>query len=745
MDAKRLKRVFFTTLVIAALVLGVSTLVLLAHTSQNPKEFGRLHDLLLIVNAAGVGILLILIIGKLVRLLRDRWRGVPGTKLKTRMLAAIVGLVVAPLVVVYLFAVQFLNRGIDTWFDVEIQSGLNDALTLSRTALDRHVQTSMEHTRHIAAALLRFDGTDLVATLGQLRRDGGATDVTLYGRNYMLVVTSHQDLAAPYPAPPPEDVMLQVRQSGTYVGIDPIGNGHYQVRAVILLPSARLGQEWFILQAIYPVGERIGTMVDSVENTYSLYAELVFLREPLKTSFALTLTLVVLLSVLAAVYAAFFFARRLVAPILSVVAGTRAVAAGDFDTHLSVTSHDEIGFLIDSFNQMIQRLSQAREEARLSEERVDKERAHVEAILARLSTGVIVVENDGRIRHANDAANSMLDSDLTGAIGRRLAELVGENAVLAEFMAGIEVHLAAADTQWREQVSVQGESGRRVFVCASTALPAADGESVGCIIVFDDVTTLLQAQRNAAWGEVARRMAHEIKNPLTPIQLSAERIQRRYLGGMKEMEAEVLQNATNTIITQVEAMRDMVNAFSEYARAPEINISRFDLNQLIREVAYLYRSTASHAQIQFDLDTAIRDIDADSARIRQLLHNLIRNALEAMESQADKHLGIATRVVEMGGRDFAEICISDDGTGIDPETIDRLFDPYVTTKTKGTGLGLAIVKKLVEEHGGTVSAKNLEQGGAAVSVRLPIRRLSGSHEHRDGGTSTTAKTTERAS
>ncbi len=741
MDVKRLKRVLYTTLIVAALALGVSTLVLLARTSQNPEEFGRLHDLLLIVNAAGAGVLLILIIGNLVRLVRDRWRGVPGAKLKARMLGVIVVLVVAPLVIVYLFAVQFLSRGIDTWFDIEMQSGLNDALTLSRTALDRHVSTSMEHTRHIAAALVRFDGTDLVATLGQLRRDGGATEVTLYGRNYMIVVTSHQELAAPYPAPPPEDVMLQVRQSGTYVGIDPIGDGHYQVRAVMLLPSARLGQEWFILQAIYPVGERIGALVDSVENTYSRYNELVFLREPLKASFAFTLTLVVLLSVLAAVYAAFFFARRLVAPILSVVAGTRAVAAGDFDTRLPMTSHDEIGFLIDSFNQMILRLSQAREEARLSEQRVDKEREHLEVILAHLSTGVIVVENDGRIRHANDAANLMLDAQLTVAIGHRLAELAEDSAVLAEFLAHIEDNLASADTQWREQVSVQTDSGRRVLVCASTALPAADGESAGSIIVFDDVTTLLQAQRDAAWGEVARRMAHEIKNPLTPIQLSAERIQRRYLGGMKEMEAEVLQRATNTIIAQVEAMRDMVNAFSEYARAPEINISRFDLNQLVREVAYLYRSTDSQAEIQLDFDAAIRDIDADSARIRQLLHNLIRNALEAMEGQVERHLSIVTRVVVIGSRDFAEIRISDDGTGIDPQTIDRLFDPYVTTKNKGTGLGLAIVKKLVEEHGGTVSAENREQGGAVMTVRLPIRRLSGSHEHR----SVTATSTGRGS
>ncbi|MDP6675229.1 MAG: ATP-binding protein [Gammaproteobacteria bacterium] len=739
MDLKRLKRGFYMTLIGAMLLLGVSDLVLLWWTSQNLQEFGRLHNILLAANAIGVCILIILIFGNLVRLVRDNWRDVPGSKLKARMLTAIVGLVVAPFVVVYLFAVQFLNRGIDTWFDVEIQGGLQDALSLSSAALDRRIYTSMEHTQQIASALLRSDGSDLVPLLGQVRRDAGAIDVTLYGRNYLIVATSHQDLSAPFPSTPPEDVMLQLHQTGTYVGIDPIGNGTYQVRAAMLLPSARLGQEPFVLQAIYPVGERIGALVDSVETTYSRYNELVFLREPLKASFALTLTLVVLLSVLVAVYGAFLFARRLVAPILSVVAGTRAVAAGDFDTRLSMTSHDEIGFLIDSFNQMIQRLSQAREEARLSEQRVDKERAHVEAILARLSTGVIAIESDGCIRHANDAANTMLETNLTGVIGHRIGDLIGEHATLAEFMAGIEEHLVSPDSEWREQVSVQSASGRRVFVCASTALPVDEGEPGGSIIVFDDITTLLQAQRDAAWGEVARRMAHEIKNPLTPIQLSAERIQRRYLSGMKEMEAEVLNRATNTIITQVEAMRDMVNAFSEYARAPEIHISRFDLNQLIREVVSLYMSHDIHAQIQLNLDAAISVIDADNARIRQLLHNLIRNAFEAMEGQTEMCLEITTCGAVIAGRDYAEIRISDDGTGIDPATIDRLFDPYVTTKNKGTGLGLAIVKKLVEEHGGTVNAKNLQQGGALMTVRLPIRRTADSYDYRGVTTVSTEK------
>ena len=247
----------------------------------------------------------------------------------------------------------------------------------------------------------------------------------------------------------------------------------------------------------------------------------------------------------------------------------------------------------------------------------------------------------------------------------------------------------------------------------------------GSVVVFDDVTELLQAQRDAAWGEVARRLAHEIKNPLTPIQLSAERIRRRYLGSMKDAEAEVLDRATHTIVAQVEAMRDMVNAFSEYARAPELTISHFELNQLVREVAYLYPAGGNHARLQLDLDEQLKEVAADDLRVRQLLHNLIRNSMEATEGQDDACIEITTRLLELSDREYAEISVSDNGTGIDPATMEQVFDPYVTTKTKtkGTGLGLAIVKRLVEEHGGTVVAENPEAGGARVIVTMPITQL----------------------
>ncbi len=720
MELKRLKRFFYTTLIVAAVALGISALILLGQTARSSEQFGRTHEILLYINAAGAVVLLVMIFGNLIRLWRDFRHQIPGAKLKARMLAAIVGLAVAPIIVVYLFAVQFLNRGIDTWFDVEIEGGLTDALILGRSALDRRIQTNMERTQRIAGQLIESDGGDLVATLGALRRDAGAVEVTLFDRNYFVVATSTQDFAAPFPATPPEDVILQLRQARSFVGIYPIGEGHYQIRAALLLPRAGLRAETLTLQALYPVEERIGLLVDSVENTFSRYKELIYLRGPLKYSLALTLTLVVMLSILASVYAAFFFARRLVAPILSLVAGTHAVAQGDFDTRLPIAPHDEIGFLIDSFNQMIQRLDETREKARVSEQRAEKERAHVEAILARLSTGVIAIEGDGRVRIANEAAGAILNVDLTMHTGEYLDTLATDHPTLNNFMEAVRPYLHSEETDWRQQIIVSGDSGRRILICACTGLPANDDQTEGKIIVFDDVTTLIQAQRDAAWGEVARRLAHEIKNPLTPIQLSAERIRRRYLGSMKEMEAQVLDRATHTIVTQVEAMRDMVNAFSDYARAPEISISRFQLNRLIREVAYLYRPKNYEALVKLHLDEDLPEVEADNQWIRQLLHNLIRNAMEAMEGQDDARLEISTRLVSESGRGYAQITVQDNGPGIDPETLDQLFEPYVTTKTKGTGLGLAIVKKLIEEHGGTVTAENLKDRGACIIVRLPL-------------------------
>jgi nitrogen fixation/metabolism regulation signal transduction histidine kinase len=720
-ETRRLKNALFTVLIAAAVALGVIAMLLLSQTVENSERFSRLQNVILLVNVVGVIMLLGVIVSNLAHLVRDYRRKVPGARLKARMVLAFVGLSVVPLVLVYYFAVQFLNRGIETWFDVEVEKGLNDALQLSRAALDVQMRENLQRTRSMSSALAGLDGVALVDRLAELRRETNAREATLFGDNYQILATSSDDRAAAMPSMPPDEVSIQLLQARPYVALTPLQDGGFEIRTAVILPRNVTVRGERVLQVLFPVAERLSTLAESVQYTYSRYGEIVFLREPLKNSFTLTLTLAVLLSFLTAVYGAFFFARRLVAPIQNLVAGTRAVAKGDFDTRLPMTSHDEIGFLIDSFNAMIQRLARAREEARLSEQQVESERANLEALLARLSTGVIALEPDLRLRIANDAADTILGEGLSERVGIPLDSSAIEGPLLTELAGACRQRLEQGRAEWREQLFLHGEHGRRALMVACTMLPGEEGEASGYVIVFDDITALLQAQRDAAWGEVARRLAHEIKNPLTPIQLSAERIRRKYLDSMEPLDARVLDRATHTIVQQVEAMRDMVNAFSDYARAPELTIKRFELNTLVTEVADLYRVQGYLPALTLDLDDDVAELEADPGRIRQVLHNLIRNAHEATEGQSDAEVRLSTRRIGRGVTAMAELRVCDNGPGFEQDDLAEIFEPYVTTKAKGTGLGLAIVKKLVEEHGGTTTAENdAGTGGACISIKLPI-------------------------
>ena len=375
---------------------------------------------------------------------------------------------------------------------------------------------------------------------------------------------------------------------------------------------------------------------------------------------------------------------------------------------------------------MTKRLSRARADAERSRATVEQERASLAVILARLSTGVVSLEADLRLRTANPAAANILGVDLEPGVGRPLEEIAAGQPLLQEFLNACRRHLDAGQTEWREQLQLRTDSGRRELMVACTNLPGDDTASPGLVIVFDDISALLQAQRDAAWGEVARRLAHEIKNPLTPIQLSAERMRRRLLAQLSPKDAEILERGTHTIVQQVEAMKQMVNAFSEYARAPAMEIANFDLNQLVTEVSELYRApgapgaSGTVVKVQLVLDQTVGLVAADRVRVRQILNNLLTNALEALEGQPDATVTVETRRTDVGGHPALELVVWDNGPGFQPEIVGQIFDPYVTSKSKGTGLGLAIVKKIVEEHGGRIEAENVRDGGARLRVLLPL-------------------------
>ncbi len=720
MDAAAIVRKYGATVLgTLGVALWLVALYLLASAAQHSAEFDRWLPWILLVNIAGLLTLLVLLAAKLSGLVRDYRRHVPGSRLKGRTVAIFSALAVAPILVVYYFSLQFLNRGIDSWFELEVSQGLKDTRELSQAALEVREREYRQHTEVVAHELSGLPNFDLVGTLDRERRDSSALEFTVVGAQTQIIATSSDRPMDTLPVPATDEMMLQVRRGRPYVSLDTDAVGGYVIRAAAPLePNANTGPRALI--ALYPVPQQLSQLADTVQRSYTQYANLVQLRQPLKSTFVLILTFVVLMSLIAAVYGAFFAAQRLVQPVQDLIAGTRAVAKGNYDTQLPLPSRDELGFLVTSFNDMTKRLGRAREETRRSQQAVEAERAGLAVILARLSTGVVSLAPDLTVRTANQAASAILGVDLEAKVGARFDESISDGTLFTHFLAAVKSRLEADQLDWREQIELLSESGKRVLMCACTALPNEVGGHPGVVLVFDDITTLLQAQRDAAWGEVARRLAHEIKNPLTPIQLSAERMRRKFLGSMNAQDAQVLERATHTIVAQVEAMKQMVNAFSEYARAPDMHFSRFDLNQLITEVVDLYRVQASAAEMKMLLDPNLPQLSADRIRIRQILNNLVTNSLEALEGKTGARVEIETHVAEDGPKQVAAIVVSDNGPGFQRDLIGTVFDPYVTSKPKGTGLGLAIVKKIVEEHGGRIEADNLRTGGARVRILLPL-------------------------
>jgi nitrogen fixation/metabolism regulation signal transduction histidine kinase len=712
--------------------LWLVALYLLASAAQNSAQFDRWLPWILLINISGLLTLLVLLAAKLYQLVKDFRRNVPGSRLKGRTVAIFSALAVAPILVVYYFALQFLNRGIDSWFEIEVSQGLKDTRELSHAALEVRVREFLQHTEVMAHELSGMPDFTLISTLDRERRDSAALEFTVVGAQMQIIATSSDRPMDSLPVPATDEMMLQVRRGHPYVSLDTDAVGGYVIRAAAQL-DANPNASSRALIALYPVPQQLSQLADTVQRSYTQYANLVQMRRPLKSTFVLILTFVVLMSLIAAVYGAFFAAQRLVQPVQDLIAGTRAVAKGNYDTQLPLPSRDELGFLVTSFNDMTKRLGRAREETRRSQQAVEAERAGLAVILARLSTGVVSLAPDLTVRTANQAASAILGVDLEAAVGSPFESSINDGELFTRFLRDVKSKLDAGELDWREQLELSSDAGRRVLMCACTELPTDGGGASGVVLVFDDITMLLQAQRDAAWGEVARRLAHEIKNPLTPIQLAAERMQRKFQGSMNAQDAQILERATHTIIAQVDAMKQMVNAFSEYARAPDLHFSPFDLNQLITEVADLYRAHESTAGIKLSLSPLLTTISADRVRIRQILNNLLTNSLEALEGRPAGQVEIETHIAEDGPKHMAAIVVSDNGPGFQRDLIGTIFDPYVTSKPKGTGLGLAIVKKIVEEHGGRIEADNRRSGGARVRILLPLGeglRGAGSREPR---------------
>lgn len=705
---------------VTLLALLLTVLWLMSAATENSTDFSRMFSVLLVAGALGLLILLSFISVSVWQLLQSYRNRAPGARLALRLTILFLVIALAPVLTVYYFSLRFLQRGIDSWFDVAVEQGLNSALELSQGALDLRMREALKVSNRMAETLSRVsDGLSPLA-LDELRNDNNATELTLIGVNGGILATAGTDPLDMLPTLPPVPIQMYVRQGNDYVSLDPVRDFGFQIRTVVRVPQNSPTQKPRMLQALFSVPDRWSRQADTTQTAYEHYRQLVYLRTPLKAGFTLILSLVLAFCVLMAFWTALFAARRLVAPIRDLAEGTRAVAAGELDKQLPMPSNDELGFLVSSFNQMIRNLAQARDSARQSQALVERQRAYLEAVLARLSSGVLTLDHHGFLRTYNSVAAQILQVNLAELVGHDLIHRDTEDA-LGRMFQEVRPHLLGEERDWRQELTQFGISGRQVLMCRGSSLSDTLGLRGGYVIVFDDITNLVQAERDAAWAEVARRLAHEIKNPLTPIQLASERIRHKYLKKLDPEEGKILDRCTHTIIQQVQAMKEMVDAFNQYARSPQLQLQALDLNDLVTDVLYLYRDYPAGVEISLELAPQRPQVMADSGRLRQLLHNLVKNALEALREGSGGHVTISTRCTQPSAPPAVELSVMDNGPGFPEAQSVSLFEPYVTTKPKGTGLGLAIVKKIVDEHGGVIDLQNLASGGAQVTVRLPLR------------------------
>lgn len=700
--------------------LGMVLLFLLATAGANTEFFERRYRLLIALNIVIV-LFLMVVVGYLLWRLAGRLRARKfGSRLAFRLLMFFSLAAIIPGALVYTVSVQFLGKSIESWFDVKVDRALEGGLNLGHTMLD-NLLAELQKKARSAALTLSEPTISPVLALNKLLTQSEIQEATLFNQDGKVIAFANVDNTALFPDKPSTSVMRHIRAQKAYSAIESIAEKGLYLRVISPVNVLSLDEDIRVLQLLQPVPQQLAKDAETLQAGYRDYQELLLSRQGLTRLYSVTLTLVLLLSLLSALAAAFLLSERLSAPLSMLAEGTRAVAQGDFSRRHLVQSNDELGILTDSFNLMTQQLEEARAAAQHNQQRVESARAHLESILANLSSGVLVFDDNLCLNTANRSAEQILQIPLISLDGSTIDGCVEKEPQLRTLVTEIqEGFQLAKSSEWERQITRFSENKNQVLLLRGTRMPEISGG--GGVVVFDDITSLLQVQRAVARGEVARRLAHEIKNPLTPIQLSAERMLHKFARKLNEQDAKILQRSTETIVNQVEALKRMVNEFSEYARAPELEFRQLNFNQLVREVLALYESGSAAAdgsmrpQIQLELATDLPAITGDSARLRQVLHNLLQNAQDALN---DIPIPVITVRTELK-HDIVQFSVSDNGGGFSEQVKARAFEPYVTTKSKGTGLGLSIVKKIVEEHGGTIEANNLLPQGAKISISLPV-------------------------
>ena len=700
---RRYSNLIFLVALAAALVYSLT----LATNSGSP-----LSEYFWWLIAAG-GLIVTILLAMLLRygwlLLRHNRHNMLGSRLTRRL--ALMFTLIAVLPGLFLFGVsaQFISYSINSWFGNDTAQALESSLTLSKSALDNTLDNTIEQAAALQVEII--SRTSMGGTAAEALRLSGETarfsQVGLY--NPADGTTELISNPAALPPPPAEkEVAEELQRHGSSRSVTNI-NGKLYAQGWLALPAPQeKGKALFFRR---PIPDNVARDAELIENARSKYAELTYAKQGLQTFFLITLLAAALLSIMLALVIALYFARRFIEPILSLAEGAKAVAQGDFSQPRPVYRNDELGQLTRLFNHMTEQLAIAREAEELNRIRQEAARHYLETVLESLTAGVITLDETGRLKTLNRSAENILGlplSELSGSNWHDWPQSVPQYLLLTELFQTI---LATEHTGKPVQTAYTGGDEARILLAKATPLPADNGG--GTVLVFDDITLLVRAQKEAAWGEVAKRLAHEIRNPLTPIQLSAERLAWKLQDKLGEQDAQILARSTDTIIKQVAAMKEMVEAFRNYARAPALKLEKQDLNKIIEEVLLLYEAGACTFDAVFSNIPAV--MYADTTAMRQVLHNIFKNAAEAAEKAAQPQVHIHTANAD--GQ--ITLTVANNGKSFGKDMLANAFEPYVTDKPTGTGLGLPVVKKIVEEHGGRIALSNPAEGGACVKITLP--------------------------
>jgi len=761
MRGKSVNQALRYALVVGGAIVSI-LLFLLASASDNSGFFDRYYTWLLGLNAGMAALLLVLVIVALARLYARYKAGKFGSRLVARLVLLFAGIGILPGLVIFMVSVQFVSHSIESWFDVKIEAAIESGINLGRAALDEAV-AELGATGQTAAATLA--GQDAVAVQGILTRlvddVSGLQSAMLLAADGTVLASSSQDRMLDLERDRPTPVMLKsAALPGGYASPEGTGAGGeageepnaldaatgLRLRVVLAVPEA-LGMEPRYLQLLQSVPVNLASNAVVLRSARDEYQSRFQERTGLRKMYIETLTLTLLLAIFGAIGSAVLIAGNLAQPLLVLAEGTQAVAEGDLSPRPTVETNDELGTLTRSFNAMTGQLFEARSAVERNRMALQNAKAHLESVLANMSAGVLVLDAEGRVVNSNDAAYRILQVE-PGALSGPLGSIAGletfynciTRAISAQSAQSAAGAPAGGDRRrrahWQQQIEIprrgsqDGQDHEQdhdiTLLARGSRLPVGTGS--GFIVVFDDISDVISAQRSVAWGEVARRLAHEIKNPLTPIQLSAERLQMKLEASLPPPEAELLKRSTTTIVNQVDAMKRMVDDFRDYARTPPAVLEPLDLNGLIDEILQLYLTGDGSDIIHADLAPDLPQVMGDPTQLRQVIHNLVQNAQDALVDRGPgappPRVEVTTEAIHYEGADGADgtavrLAITDNGPGFSPRILARAFEPYVTSKARGTGLGLPMVKKIIDEHGGRIDIGNRPDGsGASVFILL---------------------------